>query len=176
MKTCRECLGPVDGLGLSLYMRAGEVLSDPAVAPVETREEKEHDECCELKLGKASCDCGLDLAAPLPEALEAGAQTVIDDLFARGMEASDLAVALQRHLNAAEDALEAVEQEIERALDSLDKNCFGVDMREKYQSMNPVIDTVVRQSDVLHDLLTIRKAVKAIREHKNDQARVDGPS
>ena len=52
--------------------------------------------------------------------------------------------------------------EIEKQLDWLAKQSYGVDVREKFQSVNPVIDTVVSHSDAMHALLFVKQALLAV--------------
>jgi hypothetical protein len=56
--------------------------------------------------------------------------------------------------------LMTVLDEIEQQLDFLARVCFGVDVREKYSSVTPVIDTVVKHSDAMHALLFVKRTVK----------------
>jgi len=53
----------------------------------------------------------------------------------------------------------ALEAEIERGLNTLDRECYGVDVREKHNVTNPVIATVVDRSVAMHALLFVRKVL-----------------
>jgi len=53
-----------------------------------------------------------------------------------------------------------LEEEITKHLDALDRESYGVDVREKFDSQRPVIATVVDRNAALHYLLFIRKRVR----------------
>ena len=62
------------------------------------------------------------------------------------------------------DLRHQIEAQIESYLDALDKASFQVDVREKYNSVNPVIATVVNRSDALHWLLFLRQTIRTSQE------------
>lgn len=56
---------------------------------------------------------------------------------------------------------EQIEAEIEKQLDTLARVSYGVDVRDKSQSINQVIATVVSHSDAMHALLHVRRILRA---------------
>jgi hypothetical protein len=56
--------------------------------------------------------------------------------------------------------LKAVEIEIDKQLDYLERASYGVDVCQKYNRSVPVIAVVVSHSDAMHALLFVRKALR----------------
>lgn len=67
----------------------------------------------------------------------------------------------EAQLATAREALEKATAECERGLDRLKDKSYGVDVRDKWGSANPVIATVVHHSDAMHELLFVRTALRA---------------
>lgn len=56
---------------------------------------------------------------------------------------------------------EGLEQKIAEELDRIDRVCYTVDVREKFNTQRPVIATVVDRSDAMHALLFIRSTLRS---------------
>lgn len=61
------------------------------------------------------------------------------------------------------DQLRALVTDIDQALDRLDKECYCVDVRDKFpHAVNPVIATVVDRSWAMHELLFLKQDLDAL--------------
>jgi len=92
-----------------------------------------------------------------------------DELVVQRASAT-LSLALWQHVNwkcakrplaSAGGAQETLREIVQKQIEWLKRQCYGVDVQKKFDTNNPVTETVVSYSDAMHALLFVREAFAA---------------